>query len=511
MTTRLHRNEYVGMAGGTLLAVSVFLPWYGTDSANRFAQIDGARGNQSCWDVHPILRWLLLAAAVAPFILAYIIANDVHLSWARGEMTLVTSIAAFGLIVYNGLIDRPGEPSSAISLKYGWFLAVLGTLAMIFGAALRSSEHERPAQATGNDMSDDIRNPPRSQPRPRARPRDRGGGAGRRAPDRHGRQGGRRPGGGRRHAPRARHRAHGRRRRHRRGGEGRGADALQRRAASATARRPRSTSPSTRSRARAWPPRACPSALAVIALSPRGTMFDPGPFVYMEKIAGGSDIADLLDLDRPLGETLGLIAERRGSDIRDIMVVVLDRPRHEEGIAAIREAGARVRLITDGDVERGAAGGLRPLAGRPAVGHRRHAGGRASPPPAIKAIRRRAGRPPVAARRGRAPGRRSTAATTSTARARPGRPRPGRRLLLLGHRRDRRRRAAGRALRGRATATTESIVMRSRTGTVRRISARHNRPKLRALHGRALRLTGYSGAAGARAATGPSGRARRRC
>jgi hypothetical protein len=137
------------MAGGALLAISVFLPWYGTDPANRFAQIDGSRGNQSCWEVHPILRWLLLAAAVAPFILAYIIANDVHLSWARGEMTLVTSIAAFGLIVYNGLIDRPGEPSAAISLKYGWFLAVLGTLAMIFGAALRSSEHERPRKPPG--------------------------------------------------------------------------------------------------------------------------------------------------------------------------------------------------------------------------------------------------------------------------------------------------------------------------------------------------------------------------
>src|SRR6185437_7408055 len=69
-----------------------------------------------------------------------------------------------------------------------------------------------------------------------------------------------------------------------------------------------------------------------------------------EKMAGGSDVADLLSLDRPLGETLGLVAERRACDIRDIMVVVLDRPRHEDGINAIREAGARVRLITDGDV-----------------------------------------------------------------------------------------------------------------------------------------------------------------
>src|SRR3954454_2048028 len=93
-----------------------------------------------------------------------------------------------------------------------------------------------------------------------------------------------------------------------------------------------------------------PNALAVIALSERGTMFDPGPCVYMEKMAGAEGLADLLDLDRPLGETVALVAERKGTDVRDVMVVVLDRPRHEAGIKAIREAGARVRLITDGDV-----------------------------------------------------------------------------------------------------------------------------------------------------------------
>jgi fructose-1,6-bisphosphatase II len=83
-----------------------------------------------------------------------------------------------------------------------------------------------------------------------------------------------------------------------------------------------------------------PSALAVIALSARGTMFDPGPCVYMEKMAGSPEIADLLDLDRPVTETVK----------RDVMVVVLDRPRHEETVKAIREAGARVRLIAHGDV-----------------------------------------------------------------------------------------------------------------------------------------------------------------
>jgi hypothetical protein len=146
---RLHRNEFMGMLGGALLAISVFLPWYGTDSDNRFAQIDGARGDQSCWEVHPILRWLMLAASVAPFILAYIIATDAKLSWARGEMTMVTSIAALGLIFYNGVIDRPGEPSAAISLKYGWFLALLATLLMIAASAMRSSEHERARKPPG--------------------------------------------------------------------------------------------------------------------------------------------------------------------------------------------------------------------------------------------------------------------------------------------------------------------------------------------------------------------------
>ena len=93
-----------------------------------------------------------------------------------------------------------------------------------------------------------------------------------------------------------------------------------------------------------------PSALAVIALSSRGTMFDPGPCVYMEKMAGSPEIADLLDLDRSLGDTVRLLAERKGCAIGDVMVVVLDRPRHEQGIAAIRDAGARVRLIAHGDV-----------------------------------------------------------------------------------------------------------------------------------------------------------------
>ena len=72
--SRLGRAEYLAVLGGLLLALGLFLPWYGTNADNRNANIDGARGTLSGWEVHPILRWLLLAAALAPLILAWIIA-----------------------------------------------------------------------------------------------------------------------------------------------------------------------------------------------------------------------------------------------------------------------------------------------------------------------------------------------------------------------------------------------------------------------------------------------------
>jgi fructose-1,6-bisphosphatase II len=96
--------------------------------------------------------------------------------------------------------------------------------------------------------------------------------------------------------------------------------------------------------------RGMPNALSVIALSERDTMFDPGPCFYMQKLAGGPEVADLLDLDRPIGDTLQRVAQRRGVELSDVMVAMLDRPRHEEGIDEVRRAGARVRLISDGDV-----------------------------------------------------------------------------------------------------------------------------------------------------------------
>jgi fructose-1,6-bisphosphatase II len=223
-----------------------------------------------------------------------------------------------------------------------------------------------------------------------------------------------------------------------------------------------------------------PSALTVIALSPRGTMFDPGPVMYMEKLAGGADIADLLDLDKPVEAMLGEIAQRRTCDIRDIMVVTLDRPRHEQRIAEIRDAGARVRLIVDGDV----SASLLAVSDRSPVTLLWGIGG--TPEGVI-----------------------SAAAIKAIGGGLVGRlwPRDDdeRKAALDGgydldrqHTQDDLVRGDdcffsatgvtdGDVLQGvryhGTTASTESIVMRSRTGTVRRVSARHNRSKLREVTG----------------------------
>ena len=93
-----------------------------------------------------------------------------------------------------------------------------------------------------------------------------------------------------------------------------------------------------------------PNSLAVIALSERGTMFDPGPCVYMSKMATSKDMAHLLDFDRPLGETLELLAKEKGTSVGDVVVIMLDRPRHAEAVEEIRQAGARIRFIPHGDV-----------------------------------------------------------------------------------------------------------------------------------------------------------------
>lgn len=91
-------------------------------------------------------------------------------------------------------------------------------------------------------------------------------------------------------------------------------------------------------------------ALAVVALAERGTMFDPGPCMYMEKIAAGPEAVDTLDLDAPIAENLDRLAKVKGMDVSGLTVMILERPRHEQIVKEVRAAGARIRFITDGDV-----------------------------------------------------------------------------------------------------------------------------------------------------------------
>jgi len=197
----------------------------------------------------------------------------------------------------------------------------------------------------------------------------------------------------------------------------------------------------------------------------------------MEKIAGGVEIADLLDLDRPIGETVALVAARKGIDVADVTVVLLDRPRHAAALTAIHAAGARVRLISDGDVSA-----------------------------SILACSERAPVDLLWGIGGTPEGVLSAAAIKCIG---------GQLLGRLWPRDDRERQAAidagyeldrvldrddlvagddcffsatgitdgdvlqGVRFQGATGATTESLVMRSRSGTVRRIHARHDRAKLR--------------------------------
>ncbi len=93
-----------------------------------------------------------------------------------------------------------------------------------------------------------------------------------------------------------------------------------------------------------------PNSIAVVAVAPRGTMFNPGPAFYMDKLVVGPEAAGKVDLEAPVTETLAVVAAAKGLDVDEVTVVILDRPRNQARIQAVRDAGARIRLITDGDV-----------------------------------------------------------------------------------------------------------------------------------------------------------------
>ena len=105
-----------------------------------------------------------------------------------------------------------------------------------------------------------------------------------------------------------------------------------------------------------------PNAIAVIAVAERWAMYDPSAVFYMEKLVVGPQCADVIDITAPIAWNLEQIAARKGENIADLTVCILDRPRHEELVENVRKAGARIKFITDGDV----AGAI--MAARPGTG-----------------------------------------------------------------------------------------------------------------------------------------------
>ena len=105
-----------------------------------------------------------------------------------------------------------------------------------------------------------------------------------------------------------------------------------------------------------------PNSIAVLAVADRGSMFDPSAVFYMEKIAVGPEAADVVDLDAPVAENIRRVAKAKQIDVSEVTVVIIERPRHDDLVREVRDAGARIHLISDGDV----AGGI--AAARPQTG-----------------------------------------------------------------------------------------------------------------------------------------------
>jgi hypothetical protein len=158
-TQRVHRWELIGIAAGLVLIASLFLEWFSLDTSDAVERTEEddwvcGEGEDSCsgFETFPILRWLLLAAAAAPFILAYIVVRGKDLSWPPGEMTMVVGFTAFVLIAYNGLLDTPGSQTEEIGVTkaIGYYLALLASAGIATSGISRSMEaNQGPRKAPG--------------------------------------------------------------------------------------------------------------------------------------------------------------------------------------------------------------------------------------------------------------------------------------------------------------------------------------------------------------------------
>ena len=147
---RLQRGEFIGFAGVGILLLSLFLPWFETNPDNANAEINGQSGEFNAFETYGTLDWLLIAACLAPFILAWIVVRGHKLTWRPGEITMIVGMTAFALIILNGVIlGRPGDPDSEIDIKIGYIVGLIGAGMICAGGIIRQAEGERARKPPG--------------------------------------------------------------------------------------------------------------------------------------------------------------------------------------------------------------------------------------------------------------------------------------------------------------------------------------------------------------------------
>jgi hypothetical protein len=141
-TSRLTPGDLGGCVAALVLFISLYLPWFGT-SNNPNSVIDhagiGPDDTATAWNTFALLDWLLLAACISPFILAWIIMRGHKLTWKPGEVTMIVGITAFVLILCNGIILGRPEPGVEISLEIGYFVALVASAGMALSGYLRQA------------------------------------------------------------------------------------------------------------------------------------------------------------------------------------------------------------------------------------------------------------------------------------------------------------------------------------------------------------------------------------
>jgi len=150
---RLKLSEFVGFLGAGVLLASLFMPWFGTSETNENSTLCGKSGGDMCsaWETFALLDYLLLAACIAPFVLAYILVRGFKLTWRPGEVTMIVGMIAFALVLLNGIIfGRPGERSVEISLEYGYLVALVGAFAITMGGLVRQAQGGRGRKPPGS-------------------------------------------------------------------------------------------------------------------------------------------------------------------------------------------------------------------------------------------------------------------------------------------------------------------------------------------------------------------------